>query len=216
MSDLGDKIDCPTDNPTTKVKRVYASSEQTSLLNRIQDDQTYVVLDLPPCLKGFNVSNCGQERDISLNSLEMKIRSFPIPEITIEHEKIQHGVGSFTQSSESLADTSPITISFSLDDKLVNYYTLYKWMNMLVDIKKGTGTKYCKADYSTVFHSFVLNQKRKPIGCYTFHNVIPTTLGGFNLDNTSTGEDIFIDFTFDYDYMTFDMRDGKSLNQTNF
>lgn len=218
MSTLSDKTDCPDDVVKTPddPKRVYRSSEQTSLLNSIQDDLSYIILDLPNCLKGFNVTNCNEERDISLDSLELKVRSFPIPDIVLENEKIRYGVGSITNPIESLSDFDPITISFGLDDKLINYYTMYKWLNMVVDIEKGFGTQYDKGDYSSKFHAFILNQNNRVIGCFTFHNVVPQSLGGFNTDNTSTGEHIFVDVTFDYDYMTFDMRDGKRLKDTNF
>lgn len=192
-------------------KRSYPVTATVSALNTLSDNNTIVVLDLPKCLKLQPINRCNTERDISLDVLELKVKNFTIPSINLENQKIPFQTGSYTAPLEKIGDFESLTVSFEMDSEMLNYYTLYQWVNMIVDIENGAETRFCKSDYQTKFHAFILNQKRCPVASFVFHNVVPQILGGFETDSTSGGNAVFVDFTFDYDYTTFNLRNEDNL-----
>lgn len=206
MSDVIENTSCPDDAEST-VKGVYGTADNTSEFNHLSNDGFITILDLPKCLKEHNKENNNTKKEISLSSLELKIRSIDIPQISIPASKIAYGVGSHTEGGTKYDDFDDLTIQFEMTDTMSNYWTLYKWMQMMVDIEAGVVGPYDKGSYSTTYSVFVLNQYDKPIGLYTFHGVVPVNLGGYNLDNNSDGEHLYIDFTFSYDWVSFDLRE---------
>lgn len=207
MSDVVTNTICPEDIPKESRKSIYGKVDDTSNLNRLHDDSFDTILDLPKCLKNYNRKNNDPKKEISLSSLELNVRNFPIPELNIGASKIAYGVGSVTESGNKYQDFGDITIQFKVNDTMSNYWTLYKWLNMLIDLEKGVGGGFSQNEISTTYSVFMLQQYKTPIGLWNFHGVTPVNLGGFNLTNNSNGEDLFIDFTFAFDYFTFDLRD---------
>ena len=192
-------------------KSIYGTAEVRSELNRLSDDSFLTILDLPRCLKEYNRIVCGQEEAVSLDSLELNIRTIDLPEISIPSDRVQYRNGSVVESSQKLDDFPSITIQFKLSDRLYNYHTIYRWLNMVVDIEKGVSSDYCRKDYETTYTIILIDQYKCPIGSFNFHGVIPETLGGFNLNKISNGEQIFIDFTFAYDYFTFELNPNLAM-----
>jgi hypothetical protein len=76
---------------------------------------------------------------------------------------------------------------------------------MLVDTKTGTMSSKTKIDYETTYDVVILDEYRKPAGLYKFHGVIPVGIGSIPLDYKSTGESIFLDFTFAFDFLSFEL-----------
>lgn len=202
MSNVIENTTCPV-TPTPKI---FGSAGGTSELNNLYNDKFDTILDLPSCLRNFNRANKDTDKEISLEKLELSVRSISIPDISIPTDKIAYGVGSHSESRTKYDDFPDIDIQFKLDDNMSNYWAIYRWMQMLVDVEKGVVGGFEKNQYSTTYNVFLLGQYKKPIGLYTFHGVIPTKLGGFPLDNNTEGDVIYIDFAFSYDRMTFDLR----------
>ena len=78
-----------------------------------------------------------EEDNASTVSLELTIKSTRLPQLSAEmtdlhymHATYSHPVGSFTYNGD-------VSISFVVDDKMDNYFVLFKWLNM-----------YKKHDYS--------------------------------------------------------------------
>jgi hypothetical protein len=203
MSDVVKNTTCP---PEALPPKIFGSAGGTSELNNLYNDKFDTILDLPTCLRKFNRVNRDTDKEISLEKLELSVRSITIPDISIPATKVAYGVGSHTEAGTKYDDFPDIDIQFKMDDNMSNYWSIYKWMQMLVDIEKGVVGGFEKDHYSTTYSVFLLGQYKKPIGLYTFHGVVPTKLGGYPLDNNTEGDVIYIDFSFAYDRMTFDLR----------
>lgn len=207
MSDIEINTTCPEEE--AKPKTIYGDGPERSLLNRLDSDSFYAVLDFPKALREYNLKVCGQQKSVSLNSLELNVRDVTIPSITVEAIKTKFNGASRGESSKELSEFSDETIQFKVDDGMINYYTIHKWLALLID-QEGQQSKYSKVGYATTFTILILDQYEKPIGSFTYHGVFPTTLGSLDLTN-STSEAVYVDFTFSFDYISFDLLD-KSTN----
>jgi len=201
-----DQTRCPDTNPPLSGGGNYRDIQ--SVVNRLDNDSFYAILDLPRCLKGVVLSDCGNPRDVSLDILELNIKNITIPAMTVPAIKTHFGSGSRGESSKKLEEYSDETISIKVDGDMINYYTIHKWMNMLVS-DDGNISTLTKEDYSTTFTVLLLDQYEQPLGSITYNNVFPTSLGSIGLDST-TAEAIFVDFTFSFDYFNFDFIDPNT------
>lgn len=188
--------DCPDDETKKpKVTKInHTKVEGNSDLNRYVDDSFITILNLPKCIN----------KDLSINSLQLSIKSFNIPPIIIPTHSSRYVGMTRSESSKSISEFDDITIQFKLDNKLQNYNTLYKWLSMLIDPKNGKSTRYEKADYETSYSVLLIDEYEKPKGIYTFFGVIPVGLGSLSLDY-STSESVFLDFTFSFDFLDFEL-----------
>lgn len=71
-----------------------------------------------------------EEDNASTVSLEMTIKAIKLPQLSAEmadlhymHATYTHPIGSFTYNGD-------LSLSFVVDDKMDNYFILYKWLNM--------------------------------------------------------------------------------------
>jgi len=200
-------LNCPEDAVTTTqpVQDGY-SSPYTSVLNGVNDSFFNSILNLPKCLKGRIRGKCGDESDVSLEALELNIRNFPVPSMTIASSKVSHGVGNYSESSGKLEEFDDLTFSVKMDDKMINYNTIYQWLNMITSMGGGFQNGYA-SEYKTTFSVLSLDGYQCPIGAHTFSGVFPTSIGGYDLDSTSSNSDVYFDVTFSFDHMIFEIND---------
>jgi len=194
-------LPCDTDIPTPP--SIFSSNTDRSAINRLDTDSFFAVLDLPPCLRPFNVVNCGDVADISIERLELTLKGVKIPPLSVPSQKMHFMGATRGESSKKVDEYSDVTVSFKLDGGMVNYHTIHTWLRMLVD-DRGVSSTFGKSDYSTTFTILMLDQFEKPIGSFTYHGVFPTELGELNLDS-SVVESVNVDFTFSFDYISFDI-----------
>ena len=180
------------------------SSPETSTLNGVNSSFFTSILNLPKCLRGMNIGSCGAS-SVNLEVLELSIQNFQIPDATISSNVITHNHGDFKDSSQKLEASPDISFRIRLDDNMVNYNTMYQWMNMIRNFETGVGDER-KFNYATTFSVFTLDGYQCPIGAHTFHNIFPTTIGGYDLDSSS-GDDVYFEATFSYDYFLFELNE---------
>ena len=202
MSDFEDDLKCDDTEPREPLS-IFGFDVPQSALNRLDTDSYFAILDLPVCLRGHNKDNNGNP--ISLDLLELNIKGFTIPSIEIESSRHDYINGSVGDSNKKLSEFQKMTIKFNVDGDMTNYYTLYTWINKLVNLD-GTATLYTKNEYSTIFTVLILDQYEQPLGAFTFHGVFPTGLGQLDLSSNSGVGHLEVDFSFSFDYFTFDLR----------
>jgi len=177
-------------------------SDLSSIVNRLDTDSFYSVLEIPKCLKKIVRNDCGDSKIIDEQYIELNVKNVTIPAITIPTQKIPFQNAVRGESSKKIEEYPDITVSVKLDSNLYNYNLLFRWISMLVD-EEGYPSDLSKEDYATSYTVLLLNQYEKPIGSFTYREVIPVSVGGIEFDY-STSDAIFIDFTFSYDYISFD------------
>jgi len=177
-------------------------TDLSSIVNRLDTDSFYSILALPKCLKRIVGNDCGNPKLIDEQYIELNVKNVTIPAITIPVQKVEYMNAVRGESSKKIEEYPDITVSIKLDSNLYNYNLLYRWISMLVD-EEGYPSDLGKEDYATSYTVLLLNQYEEAIGTFTYHEVIPVSVGGIEFDYT-TSDAIFIDFTFSYDYISFD------------
>lgn len=179
---------------------------ESSVLNGVNNSFFTSILNIPKCLKGRLYDRCSDQETVDLEILECGIKNFDVPDLKIGFNSTETGYGSIASSSRKLEEPVELTFSMRLDDRMINYHTIYQWMNMIRNFETGTGDS-CKPEYSTKFTVLTVDGFQCPIGAHTYHNAFPTSLGGYTLDSTGDGGDVYFDVSFKYDHVVFELND---------
>lgn len=193
-----------------------ANSKQynQSPFNKLRKDRFLLVLNLPDSLKKINSKFTRDEDSINLNTMQFSVYGATIPEIIIPQVDIIYGGQSYAQSSFHRPLWEPVTVNFTVDNRMNNYWVIYSWLNLLNDAETGiydpknltnrpAELKNIKptidsiAEYSTDISIFLLDEYDKRVVEFVFKKAFPTSLGGMNL-NYRTSDEIETSFTFAY------------------
>jgi len=193
-----------------------ANSKQynQSPFNKLRKDRFLLVLNLPGSLKKINSKFTRDEDSINLSTMQFSVYGATIPEIVIPQVDILYGGQTYAQSSFHRPLWEPVTVSFTVDNRMNNYWVIYSWLNILNDAETGiydpknlanrpAELKNIKpsiesiAEYSTDISLFLLDEYDKRVVEFVFKKAFPTSLGGMNL-NYRTSDEIETSFTFAY------------------
>ena len=193
-----------------------ANSKQynQSPFNKLRKDRFLLVLSLPDTLKKINSKFTRDEDSINLNTMQFSVYGATIPEIVIPQVDILYGGQTYAQSSFHRPLWEPVTVNFTVDNRMNNYWVIYSWLNLLNDAETGiydpknltnrpAELKNIKptidsiAEYSTNISIFLLDEYDKRVVEFVFKKAFPTSLGGMNL-NYRTSDEIETSFTFAY------------------
>jgi hypothetical protein len=193
-----------------------ANSKQynQSPFNKLRKDRFLLVLSLPDSLRKINSKFTRDEDSINLNTMQFSVYGATIPEIVIPQVDIIYGGQSYAQSSFHRPLWEPVTVNFTVDNRMNNYWVIYSWLNLLNDAETGiydpknltnrpAELKNIKpsiesiAEYSTNISIFLLDEYDKRVVEFVFKKAFPTSLGGMNL-NYRTSDEIETSFTFAY------------------
>jgi hypothetical protein len=193
-----------------------ANSKQynQSPFNKLRKDRFLLVLSLPDSLRKINSKFTRDEDSINLNTMQFSVYGATIPEIVIPQVDIIYGGQSYAQSSFHRPLWEPVTVNFTVDNRMNNYWVIYSWLNLLNDAETGiydpknltnrpAELKNIKptidsiAEYSTDISIFLLDEYDKRVVEFVFKKAFPTSLGGMNL-NYRTSDEIETSFTFAY------------------
>lgn len=90
-----------------------------------------MVVTLPKALREINLPGT---RDISLvneNALQFSVYGITAPSIIIDAVETPYGGQVFNFTSHNRPDYESISVSFTIDNEFNNYWTIYKWLNLL-------------------------------------------------------------------------------------
>jgi len=185
-----------------------------SPFNKLRKDKFLLVLNLPDALKSINSKFVRSDESINLPSLQFSVFGVTVPEINIPQVDITYGGQPFVQSSFKRPLWEPVTVSFTVDNRMNNYWTIYSWLNLLNDDETGvydarnliadsSNNKKAKPTiesvdkYAADISLFLLDEYDKRIVEFLFKKAFPTSLGGMNL-NYRTSDEIETTFSFAY------------------
>jgi len=193
-----------------------ANSKQynQSPFNKLRKDRFLLVLNLPDSLRKINSKFTRNEDTINLSTMQFSVYGATIPEIVIPQVDIIYGGQTYAQSSFHRPLWEPVTVNFTVDNRMNNYWVIYSWLNILNDAETGiydpknltnrpAELKNIKpsidsiAEYSTDISIFLLDEYDKQVVEFVFKKAFPTSLGGMNL-NYRTSDEIETSFTFAY------------------
>jgi hypothetical protein len=185
-----------------------------SPFNKLRKDRFLLVLNVPDALKKINSKFTRTEDNINLPTMQFSVYGCTIPEIIIPQTDIVYGGQTFVQSSFHRPLWEPVTVNFTVDNRMNNYWVIYSWLNLLNDAETGiydnknltsrpAELRNIKPsiesiqEYSTDISIFLLDEYDKRVVEFLFKKSFPTSLGGMNL-NYRTADEIETSFTFAY------------------
>ena len=106
--------------------------------NKNRNDKFILVLTLPDVLKEINDNVTRKNSKISADSLELSIFGTTTPSITIPDITLPYGGQSIKVSSHLREAPSSFSFNFKIDNEYKNYWVIYKWLDLLNDVRNGT------------------------------------------------------------------------------
>lgn len=179
----------------------YESFDQ-SVINPSRKDHFLFVMDLPPALKDEVAKEDRICRGGSLERLEFSIWGSVIPDINISKLDVAFGGQTWAWSSYSRPSYGTINCNFTVDNRYDNYFILWKWLKIQNDPMTGDHVDNIK-DYSTTISIYPLDEYKKPISEFIYHDAFITAIGGITKSTRDPGE---TESTFSFDFSQLDMR----------
>ena len=106
-------------------------------LNKNRQDKFILVLTLPDGIKEIVDNVTRNTNKIDANSLEISIAGAVTPTISIPEKTIPYGAQTIKVSSHARPSYDPLKIDFKVDNEFKNYWAIYKWLDIINDIKTG-------------------------------------------------------------------------------
>lgn len=190
-----------------------------SQLNKSRKDKFLLVFDLPPILREFNTGDLTVSTTtgfINKNSVQFSVFGSVAPEITVPASDAGYANGVFKVSSHGRSIYEDVTVRFTIDNRFSNYFTIYKWLNLLSDDKYNIydadnsdpevsdttklPTKLQPASYQTNFTLYAKDEFDVNVAKFVYTKAFPTALGGIEYNYRDPDE---IETTFSFAFSQF-------------
>ena len=108
-----------------------------SPLNKNRQDKFILVLNLPDGIKNIVDNITRNTNKLNANSLEISIAGAVTPTISIPEKAVSYGAQSIKVSSHARPAYESLDIDFKIDNEFRNYWAIYKWLDIINDVKTG-------------------------------------------------------------------------------
>ena len=109
-----------------------------SPFNKNRQDKFILVLNLPEGIKEIRDNIARKNNRIDANSLEISIAGTVTPNISVPEQTLPYGAQSIKVSSHARPAYSSLNLKFNIDNEYKNYWAIYKWLDVINDVKQGT------------------------------------------------------------------------------
>lgn len=162
-----------------------------SPLNKTFNDKFYFIMNLPKPLKelGKRVDLSGIQNGPSVESIKWSLISASIPSNDIKSQSLPYAGGNVYISSHTKSPYNPLKITFKVDNKYANYFTVYEWLNFIYDESAGhydandiAKGKFGLNAYATNISIVGTDEYYNPVIQWIFTRAFPTNIDGLELN----------------------------------
>lgn len=184
-----------------------------TIFNKARRDKFAVVFDIPKALKdravNIDTQKCNADVQAYLsNSIQFAIYGTPVPRVSIREVDLPYAGQVHRQTSYARPNYAPLTIGMAIDNKFLNYWLLWTWLNMWNDANTAEfdpsiynpSLDTSIADYVTALTIYGLDEYNNKIIEFNYSNVIITDLSEVEFSYRNT-EEIGCTATFVFDQM---------------
>ncbi len=167
-------------------------------LNKNRQDKFILVLNLPDGIKNIVDNITRNTNRIDANSLEISIAGAVTPTISIPEKTVPYGAQTIKVSSHTRPAYESLNLDFKIDNEFKNYWAIYKWLDVINDVKTGTVNadeiiKYPHSGtvlpiYSSNLTVYGLDEYENRKIQWDYIGAFPTTLSEINWDYNSEAE----------------------------
>jgi len=167
-------------------------------LNKNRQDKFILVLNLPEGIKEIVDNITRNTNKIDANSLEISIAGAVTPVISVPEKTLPYGAQTIKVSSHARPSYDPLNIDFKVDNEFKNYWAIYKWLDIINDVKTGHFNedkiiKYTKPNqqlpiYASNLTVYGLDEYENRKIQWDYIGAFPTRLAEINWDYTNEAE----------------------------
>lgn len=184
---------------------VIANTTNQAILNKVSKDKFLLVFNPPVAFKNWHTAFNINKSLIAPDAVEYSIFGTIIPEIEVPALVLRQGGQSIQISSHSRPGYTESTVGFTIDNRFKNWWTIWKWLDLLNDAKKsgydqnalGDHSKDYILNYTADMSVFALDEYNKRVMEFVFKMAFPTRLGEINYDYKDPDQ-IVSEFSFAY------------------
>lgn len=167
-----------------------------SPLNKTFVDKFLFIFELPKALQNINTKELKIKDDLGINkkTVQWSLTKVDVPDINIKAQSIPYAGGNLYISSHTKTPYNPLRISFRIDSKYLNYFTIYEWINFIYNESEGhfdaenlTKSKSFES-YAVPVSIVGMDEYNNPIIQWIFTYAFPTELSSISMDYTNSNE----------------------------
>ena len=177
-----------------------------SPFNKTRKDKFLLVLNFPDGLKDISKKLTRSNESILPDTIQFSVYGAIVPDVEVPVLNVRYTGQTLAASSHARPPYPACTVNFTVDNRFNNYWTIYKWLDLLTSsddgivdkdniLVKNNRTDLMK--YAANISIFALDEYDKRTVEFVYTNAFPTSLGGINFNNRDASE-IETTFTFNY------------------
>lgn len=162
-----------------------------SVLNKSRLDKFILVFQLPKALRKIQKKNNRSTYNVDEDSFQMSVFGAVVPEITVAAIQIPYAGSNLYNSSHARTPYPPMEINFTVDNEFNNYWTIYKWLDLMHDDQTGLFNEDNLVereargplkfeDYQTDITLYGLDEFNNKRIEFTYTKAFPVTVGQIN------------------------------------
>jgi hypothetical protein len=177
-----------------------------SPFNKTRKDKFLLVLNFPDGLKDISKKLTRTNQSILPDAIQFSVYGAIVPDVEVPVVNVRYTGQTLAASSHARPPYPACTVNFTVDNRFNNYWTIYKWLDLLTSSEDGLVdkdnilVKNNRTDlmkYAANISIFALDEYDKRTVEFVYTNAFPTSLGGINFNNRDASE-IETTFTFNY------------------
>lgn len=184
---------------------VISNTTPQAVFNKSSKDKFLLVFNYPPAFKNWVTSFNINKRLIVPDSIQFSVWGAVVPEVEVPAITLPYAGQNLKVSSHARPPYEENTISFTVDNRFKNYWTIWKWLDLLNDAKRsgydqdrqGNHQNDYILNYSVNMSLIAMDEFNKPIMEFVYTMAFPTRLGGIQY-NYKDEEEIASEFSYSY------------------
>jgi len=165
-----------------------------SFLNKSRLDKFIMVFQVPQALKKIESKTERRTYNLSEDAFQFSVYGSVVPEITVPSIQIGYAGSNLYNSAHAKEPYPPVTVNFTVDNEFNNYWTIYKWLDLMHDEKEGLydvddlSIDERFASYQTDMTLYGLDEYDNKRIKFTYTKAFPINVGAMNYNYRDSGE----------------------------
>ena len=165
-----------------------------SFLNKSRLDKFIMVFQVPQALKKIESKTERRTYNLSEDAFQFSVYGSVVPEITVPSIQIGYAGSNLYNSSHAKEPYPPVTVNFTVDNEFNNYWTIYKWLDLMHDEKEGLydvddlSIDERFASYQTDMTLYGLDEYDNKRIEFTYTKAFPINVGAMNYNYRDSSE----------------------------
>jgi|TARA_B100000497_G_C7600976_1_gene361086 hypothetical protein len=170
------------------------NSNNQSFLNKSRLDKFLMVFQIPQALKKIDSKTERRTFNLNEDAFQFSVYGSVVPEITVPSIQIGYAGSNLYNSSHAKEPYPPVTVNFTVDNEFNNYWTIYKWLDLMHDEKEGLydvdGLSIDErfASYQTDMTLYGLDEYDNKRIEFTYTKAFPINVGAMNYNYRDSSE----------------------------